>query len=342
VGVGRAGRPTITTVAAHAGVSPMTVSRVLGGSARVSPDLAARVRESVAALGYRRNEQARALRPGQRSGLVGVAITNIANPYYADFVLGAEEVLEAAGRTVLLGSTGEAAEREERLVAGFIGRQVEGLIVVPTGVRAHLLPRRLDGLPLVLASRQVPGIGADAVLVADVQGSYEGTSALLADGHERIGFLGHGMSTFTGQRRLEGFRLAHEDAGRDVDERLVLRDQRDPASAEAAMKSLLAYDLGLTAVFCANNRNAIGAVRALVRRRRAGQPGEVTVLSFDDFELADAVGLPVLVVDHDGRELGREAARLLLDRLTGERAGPPRTVELPTRLRRVGDAGEHW
>ena len=265
-----------------------------------------------------------------------MAITNIANPYYADFVLGAEEVLEAAGRTLLLGSTGEAAEREERLIAGFIGRQVEGLIVVPTGVRAHLLPRRLDGVPLVLASRQVPGIGADAVLVADVQGSYEGTAALIADGHVRIGFIGHAMSTFTGQRRLQGFRLAHEDACREGDERLVLRDQRDPASAEAAMNSLLAYDPELTAVFCANNRNAIGAVRALVRRR-VGRPGKVTVLSFDDFELADAVGLPVLVVDHDGRELGREAARLLLDRLTGEPTGPPRTVELPTRLRRDGD-----
>ncbi|HEU5486736.1 MAG TPA: LacI family DNA-binding transcriptional regulator [Microlunatus sp.] len=331
-------RPTITTVARHAGVSPMTVSRVLDGRTTVSPELAERVHASVAALGYRRNEQARSLRPGQRSGLVGVAISNVANPYYAQFVLGAEEVLAESGRTLMIGSTADEAIREERLLAEFIGRQVEGLLVVPAGGRAHLLPRRLDGVPMVLASRQVPGIGADTVLVADVQGAYEGTAALLESGHRKIGFLGCAMSSFTGGRRLEGFRLAYEDAGIVPDESWVRRDLDDvsPGAGDhrAAADALLDAHPELTAVLCANNRNTVGLLRALARRGRLVRADDgLTVLAFDDFELADVVDATLLVIDHDGRDLGRRAAGMLVERLDGGFSGPPRLVELPTTLR---------
>lgn len=343
-------RPTITAVAAHAGVSPMTVSRVLDGRSTVSPELAERVRASVAALGYRRNEQARSLRPGQRSGLIGVAITNVANPYYAQFLLGADEVLAETGRTLMVGSTADTPGREERLVAEFIGRQVEGLLVVPSGGRAHLLPRRLGGVPLVLASRQVPGIGADTVVVADVQGAYEGTATLLDRGHRVIGFLGSGMSSFTGGRRLDGFRLAHEDAGVTVHEDLVRHDETplgdDLDPHRAAAESLLVADSELTAVLCANNRNTVGLVRALARRGLLGRPAaELSVLAFDDFELADVVDVALLVIDHDGRELGRRAARMLAERLDGGYEGPPRLIELPTSLRSAAPAGassERW
>ena len=334
-------RPTITTVARHAGVSPMTVSRVLDGRTTVSPELADRVHVSVAALGYRRNEQARSLRPGQRSGLVGVAIGNVANPYYAQFVLGAEDVLAESGRTLMIGSTGDDGAREERLLAEFIGRRVEGLLVVPAGARTHLLPRRLDGVPMVLASRQVPGIGVDTVLLADVQGAYEGTAALLESGHREIGFLGCAMSSFTGGRRLEGFRLAYEDAGIILDEARVRRDLRGlTAGADdhrLAADTLLDEHPELTAVLCANNRNTIGLVRALARRGRLGRSGDaITVLAFDDFELADVLDVDLLVIDHDGRELGRQAARMLVERLDGGFSGPPRLVELPTVLRASG------
>jgi LacI family transcriptional regulator len=227
--------------------------------------------------------------------------------------------------------------REERLLAEFIGRQVEGLLVVPAGGRTHLLPRRLDGVPMVLASRQVPGIGADTVLVADVQGAYEGTAALLESGHRRVGFLGCAMSSFTGGRRLEGFRLAYEDAGLVVDESWVRRDLSGATAGaddhRLAAEALLEEHPELTAVLCANNRNTVGLVRALARRGRLGRADNgLTVLAFDDFELADVVDVSLLVIDHDGRELGRRAARMLVERLDGGYSGPPRLVELPAVL----------
>jgi LacI family transcriptional regulator len=325
-------QPTILTVAEHAGVSRMTVSRVLSGGKNVRPELVERVHASVAALGYRRNEQARSLRPGQRSGLIGMAITNVANPYYGEFVLGADEVVSGSGRGLLIGSTSEDEDKERLLIADFIGRQVEGLIVVPTGARRHLLPAALGGVPLVLASRAVAGVRADTVLVADVQASYDQVSALIAAGHRRIGFLGTMTSVFTGQRRYEGFRLAHEDAGLELDEDLVLVGQQDVESAKVAMESLLAREDPPTAVFCANNRNAIGAVRALLgasRRKRGARP--TALVSFDNFELADVLGIPVTIIDHDARDLGRQAASMLIARLDGADEGLPQTVELPTR-----------
>lgn len=334
-------QPTILTVAEHAGVSRMTVSRVLSGGKNVRPELVERVHASVAALGYRRNEQARSLRPGQRSGLIGMAITNVANPYYGEFVLGADEVVSGSGRGLLIGSTSEDEDKERLLIADFIGRQVEGLIVVPTGARRHLLPAALGGVPLVLASRAVAGVRADTVLVADVQASYDQVSALIEAGHRRIGFLGTMTSVFTGQRRYEGFRLAHEDAGLELDEDLVLVGQQDVESAKAAMESLLAREDPPTAVFCANNRNAIGAVRALLgasRRKRGARP--TALVSFDNFELADVLGIPVTIIDHDARDLGRQAASMLIARLDGADEGLPQTVELPTRTLDYGGASD--
>ena len=147
-------RPTITAVATHAGVSPMTVSRVLDGRSTVSPELADRVHASVAALGYRRNEQARSLRPGQRSGLVGVAISNVANPYYAQFLLGAEEVLAETGRTLMIGSTAD-----ERGAGGAAGR---GVHRPPGGGSPGGADRRADPPAASPAERRAGGAGLAA------------------------------------------------------------------------------------------------------------------------------------------------------------------------------------
>ncbi|HEY9292572.1 MAG TPA: LacI family DNA-binding transcriptional regulator [Microlunatus sp.] len=332
-------RPTITTVAERAGVSPMTVSRVLAGGKNVRPELSRRVLEAVDELGYRRNEQARSLRPGQRSGLIGVAITNLANPYYAELLLGADKITAESGRTLIIGSTDEDEAREQRLIADFIGRQVEGLIVVPTGARRHLLPSFLGSTPLVLASRAVPGVEADTVLVADVQASYQQTSTLIREGHRRIGFLGTMTSVFTGRRRFDGFRLAHEDADVELQHDLVRVNQLDVAAAEQAMRELLADDDPPTAVFCANNRNALGAVRALLAAGTE-RAAAIRVVSFDQFELADLLRLPITVIAHDAADLGRRAASMLLRRISEpDQDWAPQTIELPTRAMVYPPAG---
>lgn len=334
----RAHRPTIKEVAQRAGVSPMTVSRTLSGGINVKPDVQQRVLEAVAELGYHRNENARSIRPGHSSGLIGIAITNIANPYYSTFALGVEEQAARAGRRILLGNTSEDVAREAELVGDFLGRRVDGLIVVPAGTAwTHLDHSQRQGVPVVLASRRIEGLEADSVVLADEEGAYRGTKALLQKGHTRIAYLGNSLAIFTGERRHAGFVRALSEHGLEAPDDLVFLGQQTVDQARDATRALLRDAPTTTAIFCANNRNAIGALKEISRQLEHGTRDASSfpeIVSFDDFELAELSPVPISVVDHDPRELGRTAARLLLDRLGGgHRDAPPRDVELPVTLR---------
>jgi LacI family transcriptional regulator len=331
-------QPTVKEVARLAGVSPMTVSRTLAGGKNVRTEVQERVLEAVRQLGYHRNENARSIRPGQSSGLVGVAITNLGNPYYGNFALGVEEIAAHYGRRIILGNTGEDPIRERQLIADLIGRQVEGLVLVPSGANAEYLRQDLlRDTPLVLASRTVDGVDADAVVLDDVGGAYRGTTVLLEAGHRRIAYLGNVTSIFTGRRRFDGFSRALADFGLEADPELVKRGQQDVETARVAMKALLDLDDPPTAVFSANNRNTIGALKEIGVLMDADPAARLpSIVSFDDFELAEMMPVPVTIVDHDARELGREAGRMLFARLAGDGAdAAPRQVEMPTHVRVV-------
>lgn len=332
----RSGAPTLHDVASDAGVSAMTVSRVLNGGSNVRPELRRKVERSVARLGYRRNENARSIRPGQRTGLVGVIITNITNPYYAQVLLGIEDTLDRDRRRILVGISHGSAEREARLVSDFVGRQVEGLVVVPTGARvAHLEPSQLRGIPLVLASRAQEAVAADTVVIDDLAATRAAVVEQLRLGPSRVAFLGNAADVSTAQRRFEGYRQALHAHGDDVEEVLVARDCHDPDSAAAAMARLLELDEPPTAVFCANNQVTVGALQVLIpwRRAHSGRP-PVALLAMDEFPLCDLIDYPMTLITHDARALGRTAAGLLVQRFA-DPSTPPLRVELSTGVRRV-------
>jgi LacI family transcriptional regulator len=337
-GTGSVSAPTVKDVAERAGVSPMTVSRTLSGGKNVRPEVQQKVLAAVAELGYHRNENARSIRPGHSSGLIGVAITNLGNPYYGQFALGVEEVASLHGRRIMLGNTGEELARETQLVSDFVGRQVEGLIVVPTGGSAkHLRPGRLGGIPLVLASRTVEGLSADTVLLDDINGAYEATTRVIDEGHTRIGFLGNVVSVSTARRRYEGFLRALAEHGLEPDPELIRRGQQDVTAARLAMDELLDLEHPPTAVFSANNRNTIGALQAIGTRQREGDATPApTLVGFDDVELADMMQVPLLIVSHDPRMLGARAAQMLFDRLDDPGlADDARLLELPVNVGEV-------
>lgn len=332
----RARRPTIKEVAQLAQVSPMTVSRTLSGGVNVRPDVQEKVFAAVEELGYYRNENARSIRPGHTSGLIGVAITNIANPYYSTFALGVEEQAALTGRRMLLGNTSEDAGREAALIDDFLGRRVEGLVVVPTGSEDASLTRATrQGVPVVLASRRIEGLDVDSVVLDDAGGAHAGTTALIEAGHTHIGFLGNSRSIFTGARRHDGFARALADHHLSPD--LVRAGQQTADEATAAMRDLLALETPPTAVFCANNRNSIGALREIGRQLRAGGVSRdqlPELMSFDSFELAELSPVPLSIIDHDPQELGRAATKLLLARLHPDtRDAPVQEIELPVELK---------
>jgi LacI family transcriptional regulator len=307
----------------------MTVSRALHDDPKVSAQTRARVLASARELGYRRNEIARSLRLGTPSGMLGLVVTNLANPFYSELALGVETVAAARGMKVVLSNTGDNVDRELQIVHDLVDWRVEGMIIVSASTdHAHLEADRLNDIPIVLAVRSPTSIAADCVMLDDFGGASEATARLLSSGHRRIGFLGP-PALWTTAERLRGFRSVMADAGIAVDERLVRCEQRSVHAAEDCALELLSLQDPPTALFCANSRNAIGAYRAITRKSTG------TALScFDDFELADMLRVSLSIVTYDPGEIGRQAAELLLSRITGttDAGAAPRQIILPTTL----------
>jgi LacI family transcriptional regulator len=323
------GPPTMKEVAARAGVSAMTVSRVLHEDPRVLPNTRRMVLTAIDELGYRRNELARSLRVGRTTGMVGLVITNLANPFYSQLALGVESVVAGRGLKVVLGNTNDDVDNERQLVGDLVARRVDGIIVVPAGRdQTHLAPAAVNGTPVVLCARPPIDISADCVLLDDLGGARAAVEWLLRGGHRRIGFLGP-PAVWTSAERLRGFHDTMAEAGIAVEPRFVRSDQRDVAAAEKAATELLGMPDAPTAFFCANSRNTLGVYRAMRHLRT-----EVTVAGFDQFELADMLEMPLAVVAYDTEEMGREAARMLIARMDAGAATsePARRVVVPTKL----------
>ncbi|MBX6355365.1 MAG: LacI family DNA-binding transcriptional regulator [Micromonosporaceae bacterium] len=328
---------TMRDVAQRLGVSPMTVSRALRGAPGISEATRQRVLAEVTALGYRPNKLARGLRSGGPHELVGLVITNLANPFYSQLAIGVEQVAVAYGARVVLGSTGEDPDTEQEVVTDLVSRGVDGLVVVPAGYdHSHLGEVLARGTPVVLAASPPNGIDADCVIVDDFGGTRAACRSLIARGHRRVGFLGLPASLWTGSERFRGYAVALEEAGIEVDERYVSRQRGDIALAEKAARRMLELPDPPTALLTANNRNTIGALRAL--RGRAGPPDGVAVAGFDDIELADMLQLPLTVVSYSPADVGRSAAQMLFDNLESASAAPDparrprRRVVIPTTL----------
>jgi LacI family transcriptional regulator len=317
-------------VATLAGVSLATVSRVVNEDGKVRGDLAEKVREAVALLGYRRDLTATNLRRSDRhSASVGLVFDDVANPFHASLLRGVETVARTRGVLPLVGSSDEDPARERELAEAFLSRRVDGLIVVPTGPdHSYLGPERDAGVGLVFVDRPPAFIDADCVLSDNAGGAFEATEHLIERGHRRIGFLGDRDRIFTAVERHRGYREALTAHGIPYDRELVRMELHDSASASAAAGELLALDDPPTALFSAQNLITIGTVERL---RALGKHRDVAVVGFDDLTLADAVEPGLTVVAQDAHQLGRLGAELLFARLDGD-GGPTRRVEVPTKL----------
>ena len=320
-----AARPTMIDVARRAGVGLGTVSRVVNGGHGVRDETAQRVRTAIEQLGFQRNEVARALRPGKKSSSLALVLGDLTNPFYATIAKASLEVAGQSGFAVVLGSVDEDPEGEKRAIQELVSRQVAGLMIVPDqGDHSFLVGA---GVPVVFVDRPATGIDADIVMVDNEGGGRLATEHLLKQGHQRIAIL-MAPSYYTTGRRLRGFRRAHRAAGIDVDESLVVQlSEGNAETAAKATREVMLRPDPPTAIFASTNFLTEGVLRAL---RELGR--EPAVVGFDDFRLADMLPTPVTVVASDIAELGRSAARLLLDRASGADTRAPQRIVLPCAL----------
>ncbi len=323
-------RATMKQVAALAGVSLSTVSRVVNGDPAVRADLAERVRRAVDALGYRHNAAASALRRADGlSSSIGLIVEDVANPFFSSVQRGIEDVARDRGVLTFAGSSDERPERERLLAEALGARGVDGLVIAPAANdHGFLLRDRAAGMAIVFVDRPGRFIDADAVLTDNAGGAARAVDHLVAAGHRRIAFVGDRPELYTARERLRGFQSALARHGLAAPAQLVRHTLSRATNAYETMRELLQATDPPTAVFTSQNLITIDAVRAL---HDLGLQRAVALVGFDDVTLGDVVEPGVTVLAQDPAGLGRAAAELLFSRIDGF-AGPSREIVLAPRL----------
>lgn len=322
-------RATLADVARLAGVSAKTVSRAISDDGSVSEATRQRVMSAAKRLRFRPNNLARNLRHGGVTSTVAFVIGDITNPFYFNVAAGIEKELATRGLTMLLATTDDAPGSEAVVIDTLLSQRVRALILVPIATdQSYLEGERQLGTPVVCVDRPAHNLVADSVVLQNRVGTAEAVRSLLAVGHRKIGFICSPAGLYTHQERLAGYRGALREAGIIDSEKWERLESVPGPSAEESARNLLAMDDPPTAIIAGNNRASLGVFRELFSRNT-----KVAFLGFDDFELADSLG--VSVVAYDTMELGRQAAQLVMHRLEDPN-GPPRQIEIPTHVIRRG------
>jgi LacI family transcriptional regulator len=323
-------RVTIHDVASHAGVSAMTVSRVINKSPRVSADTRERVEASIAKLGYVPNRLARGLIQ-RKTHAFGVIVPDVANPFFTLVVRGVERVAWRAGYHVILCDTQGDLERERGYLEDMVAFQVEGVLIAPVGDRSRPQLRRLtrNNVPFVLVDRRIADFDADLVQGDSVGGARQLVDHLIGLGHRRIGMVTETTDVSTARDRVEGYREALERAGIGSDPELVVESSTiDPEAAADATLRLLELPDPPTAIFAVNNIAVVGVVEA-ARQQGLEIPGDLALVCFDDIEHVSRLYPFLTVMAQPAETFGTIATQLLLDRLSGRDGQRRRIVVLP-------------
>ncbi|TMG30038.1 MAG: LacI family transcriptional regulator [Chloroflexi bacterium] len=317
-------------VAALAGVSLKTVSRVINAEPAVSETVRSRVVGAIQRLDYRHNHAASSLRRSDRkSSTIGVLLEDVANPFSSALHREIEDVALQRGVLVLAGSSDEDQAREQQLIAAFTSRRVDGLIIVPASHdHSYLLSERRAGTSMVFVDRPPAFLDADSILTDNQAGVRQGIAHLIAHNHRRIGYLGDLMTITTAAERCQGYEQELASAGIALDPQLVRLNVHGIDKADAATVELLGLREPPTALFTSQNLLTIGASRAL---HRLDLHHRTALVGFDDVLLADLLDPGITVIAQDPSTMGRKAAEQLFRRIDGDQS-PSVHLVVPTRL----------
>jgi LacI family transcriptional regulator len=309
-------RVTMADVAREAGVSSMTVSRVINDKGDVSRATRQRVLSVIERLDYRPSGIARGLAT-RRTGTLGLVVPDVANPFFADVARGVEHVAYAEGYNVFLCNTEEDPGRELAVLKSLEEKRVDGLVVCSSRLDEDELRSVVTRHPTaVLVNRRLEGQAVHSVLVDDETGGRLATQLLVEAGHRAVGLLGGPPVSHSGCQRARGYRAALAEAGLANDLGWVRHCPPVVQGGQEAARELLSAYPWLTALFCYNDLVAIGVLQACADLGRQ-VPEDVAVVGYDDIPLA-ALVTPALTTCRVPRyELGAQAVRLLLDQIHG-------------------------
>ena len=343
-------RVSIRDVAEKAGVSTATVSHVINETRFVRQETRQKVLDVIKALNYQPSAIARSLATNATQ-TIGLVISDITNPFFTAVARGVEDILNQHGYHTIFCNTDEDPAREDEYLRLLSARQIDGLIIAPTGVHSErLVQLSQTGTPIILLDRGTPSIDAPLVGVDNEKGGYQATRYLIELGHRRIAVL-TGMDTIsTLNARVEGYKKALQEAAIPLDEALII--QADPRfyqnqpylpnstlrpltnnqmtpGAYFALQRLLDLPDCPSAIFISNNQMTLGTLYAL-KERRLHCPEDISLISFDDHDWAPLFSPAITVVRQPTYQLGHTAADLLMQRLNDQPVSPP--APLPVEL----------
>jgi LacI family transcriptional regulator len=309
-------RVTMADVAREAGVSSMTVSRVINNKGEVSPITRQRVLEIIERLGYRPSGIARGLAT-QRTGTLGLVVPDVANPFFSDVARGVEHVAYAEGYNTFLCNTEEDPHRELAVLKSLEEKRVDGLVLCSSRLDDGELRAVVAWHPtVVLVNRRLGGDCVRSVLVDDETGGRLATQHLLQAGHRAVGFLAGPTVSHSGRQRAEGYRAALAAAGLPYNPAWVRHCPPVVEGGQEAARELLIAHSELTALVCYNDLVAVGVLQACASLGRQ-VPGDVAIVGYDDIPLSALVTPPLTTCRVPRYELGVQAVRLLLDQIDG-------------------------
>lgn len=332
------GRVTMQEVALHASVNASTVSRALNPATRhlIGDEVVRKVLASAQALGYRQNQLASALRHGQ-SRVIGICLPDIENPVFPPIIRGIEEELAADGYGALIANTAGTPKDQERVLEQMLARRVDGLVLA-TAARHDPLVRRcmLDGMPVVLVNRAEEGGQVPEVVNDDFLSMQLAVDHLVKLGHRHIAHLAGPSRLATGFSRIQGFQMAIQRHRLSGDAIVESAEFTREAGKQACAQLLLEHK-NVTAIVAGNDLIALGCYDTFIERN-IKCPADISLIGHNDMPLVDMLHPPLTTLRIQHREMGRQAARLLLGMLATPNATALRIMLTPTLMVRGSTA----
>ena len=321
---------TLQDVANRAGVSPITVSRVVNNTGYVTLEVRERVQAAIAELGYVPNTLARSLRSRQTHTLA-LILTDITNPFFTTLARGVEDAASDAGFMVIFCNTDERETEEDKYLRMLLQQRVDGILLVPArnAVPSVRLIQK-QGTAVVVLDRRVENIPVDVVRCDSREASVQLTQLLLTLGHTEIALLAGPEGVSTSEDRIAGFQYAMSAAGLSPRSR-VRNGEFTQESGYAMARQILAQSSRPTALFAANNFIAIGAYRA-IEESGLRVPEDIALVAFDDIPPSLVIAPFLTVASQPAYEMGQKAVQRLLQRLRREGPETCQEILLPTEL----------
>jgi LacI family transcriptional regulator len=324
---------TIKDVAKYTGLSIATISKYINGGNVLHQNKKA-IEEAIKVLDFTVNEMARGLKTN-KTKTIGILIPNLEQTFCTSIVSNVENILLKQGYSTIICDYKEDPVLEGEKLRFLVNKMVDGIILMPMGDgeddQSIIQGVIDDGVIVVLIDRVLKNVECDVVLVDNLNAAYAAVEEFIIRGHKRIGIITGPEDVYTSEERLKGYYRVHEDYLMDVHEELIKKGDYKIDSGYDFLKELISMDEPPTAIFITNYEMTLGAIMA-INESNISVPNDLSLIGFDNLELARVVKPPLSIVIQPMQSIGRTSAEILLRRLNGDMSNFPSTSRLKAEL----------